>query len=699
MSESKLDLNEFLAEAEEIIGELTANLVKLGEGVNAGHIEPDILNSIFRSAHTLKGISGMVGFTEMATLTHNMENMFDSLRMGRLAVNHEIMDALFEALDLLNEMVAAKGKGEEFGMDRVNAFIERLEQLTSVSVSIASRSEYEDIGKGILNVLTEYEEHRLQENIKAGNAIFLIGAEFTLTVFDEGLVELTGYLKSIGEVIATLPSAGKSKDTLHFDILLGTHLDAASVEDMFKGRNLAVRLVKGHQPISPSVRGGVDRAAQEQPSELKAEETSLRSVSNTVRVDIKKLDTIMNTVGELSQLKASISQIVNKLKLELTPDLSMGLVQRTAIELSKIDTNLEKRLKELRESMIGIRMVPINQLFDKFTRMVMKLSKETGKEVELAVSGGDTELDKLIMEELTDPLMHIIRNAVDHGIELPAERENAGKPRAGTINLKAYPKGNHVVIEITDDGKGMSIEAIRKKGVERGLIDEASSHTLSRNEILEFIFIPGVSTKDKVSEVSGRGVGMDVVKKNITRMSGTVNIDTEEGKGSRIMLTLPITLAIIRVLIIAAGSKRYAMPLSGVKEILDIRPSDIKTIEKKEVFILRGRTIPVIRLEQFFKSIAAGQASLPFSAAPAAEEDRGKAEKNGIIVGLADFMMCILVDSIISEQDVVIKSLGKLIKVAGIAGATDLGDMGTLLVVDIAGIITGTSRGMGEKAA
>lgn len=241
-----------------------------------------------------------------------------------------------------------------------------------------------------------------------------------------------------------------------------------------------------------------------------------------------------------------------------------------------------------------------------------------------------------------------------------------------------------MVIEVEDDGRGMNLEAIRKKAVEKGLIDETSSLDLSRQGILEFICVSGFSTKDEVSEISGRGVGMDVVKKNITRLSGTVDIDTEEGSGARIMLTLPITLAIIQALVTAVGAKRYAIPLAGVQEILTMRPSDIKTMEKKEVFILRGRTIPVLRLEQFFYPKA---------------EIKEKAEMCGIVVGLADSMLCMLVDGIISQQDVVIKSLGKLLKVAGIAGATDLGDMGTLLVVDIAGTITAAGKMMGERAA
>ena len=679
MTEFK-DINEFLAEAEEIISELSNTLSKLSEGINAGRVDPDTLNSIFRSAHTLKGISGMFGFAEMATLTHKMEDILDSVRMGRLPVNHDIVNIMFEAVDLINEMIVAKGKGEEVGHDKVDAIIVRLNRIgespSSLSV-VSTYSEDTDIDKGILGVLTEYEEHRLQQNMKAGNTIFLAGVEFSIAAFDDGLVELTDFLKSVGEVIATLPSTGDSKDTLHFDILFGTQKDAAYIEEMLKGRNLTVRRVKGLSVPAPQAESARDITDSQLSLEARTEETTLRSMSNTVRVDIRRLDNIMNTVGELSQLKASISQIADRLRIEMG---SKGI----AVELSKIDKNLEKRLKELQDNMIEVRMVPVNQLFDKLMRAIRKLSREIGKEVELITSGGDTELDKLIIEDLADPLMHIIRNAIDHGIETPAEREKAGKPRAGTINLMAYPKGNHVAIEVEDDGAGMNMEVIRKKAVDRMLVDEAASHVLSKEEVLEFIFLPGFSTKKEVSEVSGRGVGMDVVKKNISRISGAIDIDTEQGKGTRIILTLPITLAIIQALIITAGARKYAIPSGSVLEILNIRQDDIKTMERKEVVYLRDRTIPVLRLEQFFYRGTAA---------------RQEGEMYGVVVGLAESLLCILVDSIVEQQDIVIKSLGKLLKVTGIAGATDIGDMGTFLVVDVAGIVTAATRGAGKRAA
>ena len=679
MTEFK-DINEFLAEAEEIISELSDTLSKLSEGINAGRVDPDTLNSIFRSAHTLKGISGMFGFADMATLTHKMEDILDSVRMGRLPVNHDIVNIMFEAVDLINEMIVAKGKGEEVGHDKVDAIIARLNRIgespSSLSV-VSTYSEDTDIDKGILGVLTEYEEHRLQQNMKAGNTIFLAGVEFSIAAFDDGLVELTDFLKSVGEVIATLPSTGDSKDTLHFDILFGTQKDAAYIEEMLKGRNLTVRRVKGLSVPVPQAESARDITDSQLSLEARTEETTLRSMSNTVRVDIRRLDNIMNTVGELSQLKASISQIADRLRIE------MGF-KGLAIELSKIDKNLEKRLKELQDNMIEVRMVPVNQLFDKLMRAIRKLSREIGKEVELITSGGDTELDKLIIEDLADPLMHIIRNAIDHGIETPAEREKAGKPRAGTINLMAYPKGNHVAIEVEDDGAGMNMEIIRKKAVDRMLVDEAASHALSKEEVLEFIFLPGFSTKKEVSEVSGRGVGMDVVKKNISRISGAIDIDTEQGKGTRIILTLPITLAIIQALIITAGARKYAIPSGSVLEILNIRQGDIKTMERKEVVYLRDRTIPVLRLEQFFYRGTAA---------------RQEGERYGVVVGLAESLLCILVDSIVEQQDIVIKSLGKLLKVTGIAGATDIGDMGTFLVVDVAGIVAAATRGAGKRAA
>jgi len=676
MSEFKHDIKEFLAEAEDILAELSNNLLKLEKEIDAGAVEPAVVNSIFRSAHTLKGISGMFGVTEMQIITHKMEDILDSLRMGKITINREGIKVLFDIVDLLNEIVLAKGKGDTFEMDKIDSAILKLDNVAGASASIVSPYPEEvDIDRDILSVLSEYEEFRLKENIRTGNIILVIGAEFPITVFDAGLVEMTEYLKSIGEVIAILPSASDDKEKLHFDILFGANKDVASINDMLRGRNLTVKVVSGR--LITKAAESVERFIPDFQIESKMEEGTLRSVSNTVRVDITKLDNIMNTVGELSQLKTSIAQIVNRLRLET------GFAGFAA-ELSKIDKYLEKRLAELQERMIEVRLVPINQLFDKFVRVVRRFSDEMDKEIELITLGGETELDKLIIEELADPLMHIMRNAIDHGIERPLDREMRGKAKVGIIALRAYQQGSYVVIEVEDDGAGMSAEAIRKKAVEKGLIDVAASNALSKNEILEFIFIPGFSTKDKVSEISGRGVGMDVVKKNLSTLRGTIDIDTEEGRGTKIVLTLPITLAILQALIVVAGDRRYAVPLGSVMEILNIRDSDIKTMEKKEVIVLRDKTIPVLRLEQFF---------YPTSSAKA------KTEMSGIIVGLAESIFCILVGNIIGQEDIVIKPLAKLFEVPGIAGATDLGELGTLLVIDIAGIIDAASKGVNKRAA
>ena len=676
MSEFKHDIKEFLAEAEDILAELSNNLLKLEKEIDAGAVEPAVVNSIFRSAHTLKGISGMFGVTEMQIITHKMEDILDSLRMGKITINREGIKVLFDIVDLLNEIVLAKGKGDTFEMDKIDSAILKLDNVAGASASIVSPYPEEvDIDRDILSVLSEYEEFRLKENIRTGNIILVIGAEFPITVFDAGLVEMTEYLKSIGEVIAILPSASDDKEKLHFDILFGANKDVASINDMLRGRNLTVKVVSGR--LITKAAESVERFIPDFQIESKMEEGTLRSVSNTVRVDIAKLDNIMNTVGELSQLKTSIAQIVNRLRLET------GFAGFAA-ELSKIDKYLEKRLAELQERMIEVRLVPINQLFDKFVRVVRRFSDEMDKEIELITLGGETELDKLIIEELADPLMHIMRNAIDHGIERPLDREMRGKAKVGIIALRAYQQGSYVVIEVEDDGAGMSAEAIRKKAVEKGLIDVAASNALSKSEILEFIFIPGFSTKDKVSEISGRGVGMDVVKKNLSTLRGTIDIDTEEGRGTKIVLTLPITLAILQALIVVAGDRRYAVPLGSVMEILNIRDSDIKTMEKKEVIVLRDKTIPVLRLEQFF---------YPTSSAEA------KTEMSGIIVGLAESIFCILVGNIIGQEDIVIKPLAKLFEVPGIAGATDLGELGTLLVIDIAGIIDAASKGVNKRAA
>jgi len=324
-----------------------------------------------------------------------------------------------------------------------------------------------------------------------------------------------------------------------------------------------------------------------------------------------------------------------------------------------------------------VRMVPVGQLFDKMTRIVRRVSNEQGKKVDLTIRGADTELDKLIIEDVSDPLMHIIRNAIDHGLEAPEERRAAGKPEKGSIQLLASQKGNHVVIEVVDDGRGIDRDQVRRKAVEKGLISD--TQLLTEEEVYDLLFMPGFSTRDVVSDLSGRGVGMDVVKNNIAALSGMIELHSELGQGTRMTITLPITLAIIKALIVQVAGKTYAIPINSVLETLMLEAEAIDSVEKREVIELRKSTVPLLRLDQVFGLRA-----------PAEKED---SRLFVAIVGLAEKRMGFVVDELLGQQDVVIKSLGKaLASVKGIAGAAELGNQQTILVLDVAGLMSEALR-------
>jgi two-component system chemotaxis sensor kinase CheA len=384
-----------------------------------------------------------------------------------------------------------------------------------------------------------------------------------------------------------------------------------------------------------------------------------------VRVDIRKLDRLMTVVGELVLVKSSLLSTAERLK-------GAGVDPVLSAELQRASRSLERRLDELQAGILEVRMVPLDQVFEKLVRMVRKLARDVGKEVELQVSGGDVELDKLIVEDLSDPLMHLIRNAIDHAIEPPELRERRGKPPAGQVRLSAAQKGNHVQIVVEDDGAGIDEERIREVAVQRGLATAEAVRDLPRRELMNLIFVPGFSTARQVTSLSGRGVGMDVVKNNIANLSGIIELQTERGRGTRFEITLPVTLAIVRALVVAVAGRTYAVPLNSVLEILEVGARDVRTLSTREVISVRGSTLPLVRLGKLF--------ALPGV--------RGPESFFVVVVGLAQERLGIAVDRLVGQQDIVVKPLGaQLHGVRGIAGATDLGDRRTVLVLDVGAII------------
>jgi two-component system, chemotaxis family, sensor kinase CheA len=676
-------LKDFLAEAEEIIEQLNLDLVTLGDQIESGDTNPDTINGIFRGAHSLKGISGMFGFADISELSHQLENLLDQLRLGKLPLSAKLIEVLFTALETLTVLVNGKADNEDFTIDLQPVVSSIVRVLKGDSGAKEKPLERLGLDPSLLSVLTEYEEHRLLDNVTKGRTLLRILATFSLASFDQDLADLTDSLKPQGEVISTLPSPGDSFDKIAFQILFGTRLsikeliavldrDEIVVEQIGTPASSAGEVVATDDELRLSILDEADETVatvEETELALGEDSASLRSISRTVRVDIEKLDNLMNIVGELVLSRGAISRLVEEARSHVPTGLSTELHKATRV--------LERRLDDLQAGVMEVRMVPVSQLFEKMTRIVRRVANEHNKKVGLDIRGADTELDKLIVEDLTDPLMHIIRNAIDHGIETPEERQAQGKSDKATICLWASQKGNHVEIEVKDDGHGIHTEQVRQKAIKKGLI--SADAELSREDIYELLFIPGFSTRDQVSDLSGRGVGMDVVKNNIAALSGMIEIDSEPGRGTSMIITLPITLAIIKALIVKACGKTYAIPINSVLETLMIDPQAVETIERREVMELRKMTLPLMRLGDVFNLPGAGEIS---------------GQSYAAVVGMAEKRLGIVVDELLGQQDVVIKSLGSALSfVRGIAGAADLGSQKTILVLDVGGLMNEALRG------
>src|SRR6185369_3933151 len=571
-------IQDFLAEAEEIVEQLGSELADLSDMAESGELNPDVLNSIFRGAHSLKGLAGMFNFIDVAELAHNMENLLDWLRLGKLNLTRQLTTVLFEAHELLNSLIRDLASGENTHITQeIASCVLKINDFLSPPEKQSGVSPLETLGlpAHIRGALTEYEEHRLKDNLAKERTIYNIHTSFDLTTFDTELSAVTDILKGCGEVVSTLPSVGVNQENnIDFEILFGSRLSLDELKTAIERENITVTrlgsntvsvqhdaaispdkgassavagLPAGTENGKPAPPAGAETGKPAVPAEpsgtLPSPDSavlSAKSMSRTVRVDIGKLDELMNIVGELVLANSSIAGVSTRMRNE-------GY-SRMAIELDKAAKGLERKLSNLQKGVMEIRMIPIGQLYEKMSRIVRKISREQGKRVELKFFGADTELDKLIVEDISDPMMHIIRNAIDHGIESGDVRVAQGKNEKGTIRISSYQKGSHVVIEIEDDGGGIDVEKVKSKALQKGLVNDVSA--VSDRDAIDFIFLPGFSTTETVSEVSGRGVGMDVVKNNISAVSGMVDVETRMGEGSRFIITLPITLAIIKALII-----------------------------------------------------------------------------------------------------------------------------------------------------
>ncbi|MEK7271784.1 MAG: chemotaxis protein CheA, partial [Nitrospirota bacterium] len=570
------------------------------------------------------------------------------LRLGRLELTDDVINFVFSNIDILKNIISQVS--EEKQIDDVSDTIKEIESFRKASDTKSNDISLEGfrISPSILNVLSNYEEHRLKTNIKEGNGLYLIKAIFNLTEFAPGLEALNSNLKNLGELIATLPiSEGISGGSIGFKLLLGSPMNTDDITS--KVGTADIEIIS--QP---------KKAVESKPSPLTSmpKEVSLKSSTNTVRVDIEKLDRILDTISELVLAKGAVIRIGQELAE------SVGFISLT-LDVHKISQTLDRKLAELQEYLLDLRMVPFSQIFTRLVQVIKRYSREAGKEIDIEIYGEDTRIDKQLAEEIIDPLIHLIRNAIDHGIEPKDKRLILGKKERGAVTLKAFPEGNKVVIMVQDDGAGLDTDKILRKAIERQMVPE--NQALERKEIFDLIFIPGLSTKTEVSEVSGRGVGMDIVKEKITSLGGFVDVESEYGKGTTFNLTLPITLAIIKALIIQAASDRFAVPLTSVAETFFVEREKIQTIEGREVIERRGEMLPLLRVADVFKL-----------------EESPNDECFAVVVGFGSRRLGLLVDNLLEQTEVVIRPLGECLKnIRGLGGAAEIGRHEIVLVLDV----------------
>lgn len=704
MSETKVStgskaLQEFLSEAQDILEGLGRSLMNIDDALRRGEPDPDVVNDVFRGMHTLKSLCGMFGVEPLARLAHLEENLLEDIRLGRRPWDAGLMDLLFESVECFMSALAVVAEKKDPGavddFDSIAALVLRLEgssgatpkeQRPSASDFAGQHHAYqpEDLfGPDILEVLTEYEEHRLNVNLQRSMTLCFIRTAFSLDSIDVELDSVKKKLKPVGEIITYLPSSDATDpDKLAINIIIALH---STVADLQEALSDVTHTVEQIRPTSRPSKGPrlSDRPAAvasadsqslldmdlTRPGELAATRegvSSLKSVSQTVRVDIRKLDRLMNVVGELAIARGAISRIGAELG-------AMSGRRDLAIELQRISSGFDRRLGELREGILEVRMVPLGQMFDRLARMVRKVSRELGKEIHFVVSGADTEVDKLIIEELSDPLMHIIRNAIDHGIEDVRVRDDAGKPAVGTVALTAYQKGNHVVLEVEDDGAGIDSRKVLAAALARGLVTEEQAELMGEREAMYLLFLPGLSTSEKTTAISGRGVGMDVVKTNIGALGGLVEVQSEVGIGTKFTITLPVTLAIIPALLVIVADRTYAVPLNTVAEALLVSTKDMQDVLGNPTLELRGQTLPLCRLDNYFG--VDRRSALP-------------RESRVVVASLGQRRLGLVVDNLIGQQDVVIKPLGRsLAHVRCFSGATDIGEEQLALVIDTATVI------------
>lgn len=644
MDEMQEILEDFLIEAFEMIEQLDQDLVELENNPD----DLDLLNRIFRVAHTIKGSGSFLNFSVLTRLTHHMEDVLNKARHGELTITPDIMDVVLESIDYMKKLLNAirdTGTDGNTGLEGdIDGTIQRLDAISKGEApSIATQTESISAEESASTPIEEEPE-----------------LDYANMSPEEVEKEIERLLNKRQEEDKQKREAKRAKGELG---------------DIQAPGEIAAEVTSSVQKVATPTATNTSKPAQK--AESATPKTASRSsgddskapataVEQTIRVDVKRLDSLMNLIGELVLGKNRLIKIYNDVEERYEGEKFLEELNQVVASVSMVTTDIQL-------AVMKTRMLPIGRVFNKFPRMVRDLSRELGKNIDLIITGEETELDKSIVEEIGDPLVHLIRNACDHGVESKEDRLAAGKSEQGTVNLKAYNEGNHIVVEIKDDGHGMDPEILKSKAVEKGIISEREADTMTDKEAYSLVFRAGFSTAKVVTNVSGRGVGMDVVKTNIEKLNGIIDVDSELGEGTTFKLKIPLTLAIIQSLLVGAQEEFYAIPLVSVIETVRISQDEIYTVENKSVLRLRNEVLPLVRLADIFGVDSVFDNS---------------EQAYVVVIGLAENKIGVIVDFLIGQEEVVIKSLGSYLKgTEGIAGATIRGDGRVTLIVDIAAMM------------
>lgn len=657
----------FVDEVEEQLQLLEQGILELEQSGES----PELIQKIFRVAHTLKGSSSSMGFEKMKILTHEMENVLDKIRNGILFLNKTVIDILFKCLDHLKLLI------DEFVVDKTNITTEINEIISELNLILE-----QNVPSGEVDLESLSKELFRDEDVKMqvvqAREMGLNTLLCEIHISEESFMKLTraclimNHFNELGTVVKTIPDLMNLSDESSVgkvSYLLISNYDKIELQKNAEEQLMDVDKVEIHN-FNEVQCNQIENCKDEETIEEKSAATdkdkpnSDKKVLQTLRVDVERLEKIMNLIGELVIEQTRMAKVGSDLYNRYSQDNSVE-------ELLGISNHITRVVSELQEGVMKTRMVPVKQLFNRLPRIVRDLSAALEKEVNLILEGEDTEMDKTIIEEISDPLIHLIRNSVDHGIEKSELRKSAGKAEKGTLKVTACHQENHVIITVEDDGAGINLEKIKESAIEKKLIAPQAAETMSREDIINLIFKSGFSTSKTVSDVSGRGVGMDIVRNHIDKLNGIIETETEEGQGTKFKIKLPLTLAILRGLLIKLRDVIYALPMSNVIEIVRKEKSEIENVKGQPIVMVRGKIIPLVWLHDYFNISRTTERKNVFV----------------VIIGVAEKQIGIVVDELIGNQEIVVKSFGGYIgKVDGFSGATILGDGSVACILDVVGI-------------